>query len=970
MKIRFDQFELDSEQKQVSGPDGPVTLRPQTYAVLCHLIEQAPAVVSRDELLDAVWGHQATSVSSVAQTIKELRQALGDSSSEPHLIATRRRLGYQFIADIQPVAQDPEAETTITSQPQASASDLSPAERWAGLWHWPAMAAALIALVAVAAWWGQAPSESTPSNRLPTLAVAAMVNATEDPELQWLEPALETYLGHALVELGGFRVLYVDPRSSNQAQQLNEADYLIEGSYFSAGVDGSRLMANLRQPGSNEILTSLETGHQSWDVASLSIDLASAIRDSLGFSAPADADSGAIRLRLPRVASTQRAYFAAIDALSALDSGRALEQIRTARQFEPDNPRIDHLEAIALELRGDVQSARSAAARAMAATTLWPRRDRLELEATAAALDFDYQRAAERLQALNQFFPDPASSRRMIEALIEAGRLDDADEALKALRHRLPKDPLLELQAASLAAARRNYSAQLEFSQRAGELAGQSGQARVVQQSLLAQARALASLGDPATAAEILESLSADPQALNDHDLAQALLELARIRFQQGRLEEALTSGQQALALFEVIPAPIGAAESMLILASTHDRAGRISEAVSTMNAGIERFHAIGDQRRMAHANVTFGSVLMRANQPDQAIERLDQAAAIFRSLGDRQGEAASLLNHATLLARAGRLIDAEPIFQRALEAFSDAGDLRGQAMALGNLAAIAGDRRDMTRSIALAEDALGIFELLDAQTDIARVSYNLALIHRRQGDLLNAESRIRQAGEAFASQGAVLMQARALTTLGAILVSMGRFEDLEVILDQIASLEIEDPAELAVMHLVQGERALVQNDPRSARHEFQRAHELMEQIGADNHMLVTRMHVARAELALGQAVSAEQAGRELAFAFGEIRMVNRQIDALLLLASALIEQQRTDEAAGILSQADQQLAESPDAEQTLRLALLRSAISEPTMAAQRLEWVIDTAGQQGFNLLRQQALDLQQIQLVQTNDA
>ena len=132
-------------------------------------------------------------------------------------------------------------------------------------------------------------------------------------------------------------------------------------------------------------------------------------------------------------------------------------------------------------------------------------------------------------------------------------------------------------------------------------------------------------------------------------------------------------------------------------------------------------------------------------------------------------------------------------------------------------------------------------------------MSYNLALIHRRQGDLLSAEARIRQSGEAFASQGAVLMQTRALTTLAAMLVSMGRFDDLDEVLAQINALDIEDPAELAVMHIVRGERALVEDQPDSAYREFERAHDLMNQIDAEKHMLVTRMHVARAGLALGQ---------------------------------------------------------------------------------------------------------------------
>jgi len=276
--------------------------------------------------------------------------------------------------------------------------------------------------------------------------------------------------------------------------------------------------------------------------------------------------------------------------------------------------------------------------------------------------------------------------------------------------------------------------------------------------------------------------------------------------------------------------------------------------------------------------------------------------------------------------------------------------------MALGNLAAIAGDRRDMTTSIALAEQSLAMIDQLGAQTDIARVSYNLALIHRRQGNLGQAIVRIRQAGAAFASQGAVLMQMRALTTEGAMLVSMGQFDQLDRVLADIAGLAIEDPAELAVMHIVRGERALVQDDPDTAHREFTRAHELMEAIEASNHMLVTRKHLSRAELARGQTIRAEQTGRELAFAFGEIRMVNREIDALLLLAEALIDQQRSTEADEVLQRADALLIESPDAEQVLRLGLLRSRISPDPLARERLDWVAGEARKLGFATLEDHA--------------
>ncbi|MBB6088084.1 tetratricopeptide repeat protein [Wenzhouxiangella marina] len=953
MKLEFDQFQLDSEQMQVIGPDGPVSMRPLTFSVLSYLIEQAPKVVSRDELLDAVWGHQATSVSSVAQTIKELRKALGDSSSDPHLIATRPRLGYQFIAEVRPLPDDPAqviGERVVSGLPPARST--SPDRR---RWPWTAALLALVVLViAFVVFAPNEPSESR-SDRLPTLAVAQMVNASDDPDMNWLGPALETYLGHALVELGGFRVLSVDARADQESSILTGVDYVIEGQYLMAGVEGPRWLASLRRPGSREIVTSLESRPDEWDIASVSIDMATAIRDRLGFSAPPEADSAAIRARLPRRAGSQQAYFAALQALGDRRPEVALSALERARRQEPDNPRLDLLAAQVHAARGDLASAREFSLQAMSATEFWPRRDRLDIEAMAAMLAFDWQRAAERLQALNQFFPESESSRQLVRALGQAGRFQDAATALDSLRLKQPDDARLALLEAELSSLQKLAEPQLEQARQARQMAEAEGATSLMAAAELSESEALIELGEWHEARTRLEAL-VDDERLVAGEQARARLELARLEFLQGDLAPALASVERAEARFAEVPHPTGLAEAAMLRGAILERSGRIEESILALEQALERFDAVADPRRTAHANVQFGTTLMRANRADEAIARLEAAARSFRALNDRQGEGAALINHATLIARAGRLPDAEPIFQRALEAFQDAGDRRGEAMALGNLAAIAGDRRDMTTSITLAEQSLAIFEQLGAQTDIARVSYNLALIHRRQGALEAAIERIRQAGDAFASQGAVLMQTRALTTEGAMLVSMGEFDELDRLLARIEELDIEDPAELAVMHIVRGERALVLGDPDTAHGEFTRAHALMESIGAANHMLVTRMHVARAELAMGETINAEQTGRDLAFAFREIRMINREIDALMLLAEALIEQARGDEAAGILAQADERLADSPDAEQTLRMGLLRSRISPPELARERLSWVESAAAEQGFVTLMERA--------------
>jgi DNA-binding winged helix-turn-helix (wHTH) protein len=951
VKFRFDEYCLDTEEKQVVGPAGPVSLRPQTCAVLCHLVEQAPSVVSRDELLDAVWGHQATSVSSVAQTIKELRQAFEDSSSDPRLIATRRRMGYQFIARV-------EREIAATDSDSPPPDD-SIAHRGRLLRPWPSVIAAAAVFLLLTLWWAQPPPSNEPSGQVPTLAVAAVTNLDSDPALDWLEPALTRYLGHALVELAGFRVVSLDAPGNRADRSARPPDYLIDARFAALEPDGARLMADVHRRDADDIVFSVEARQPDWNVAELSIELAVAIRDTLGFSVPPDADSAAIRLRLPRVADAQKAYFAALDALGDIEPDRALEQIQLARRSEPNHPRLDHLQALALSLRGDIEAARAAAGRAMAGTALWPRRDRLDLEATAAALDFDFARAADRLQTLNQLFPDPSSIRRMIEAQIEAGRLEAANHALADQRMRLSYDPRLQLVAGRLAKARRDHAAQLESSQLAVRLAGQAGQPGLHHRGRLAEAEALAVLDNRPAAVEILERLIGKPGSLSEPDHAQALLQLSRLHLAEGRLERALATAQEASERFEAIPAPVGAAESALLLAAVHDRAGSTGLAVTAMADAVDRFHSIGDQRRTARANLAFGSVLARAGRNERALSRLDQAAAAFRSLGDRQGEANALFEYASTLIRAGRTIDAEAVLQRSLEAFIDADDPRGQARAIDKLAIIAAERGNLSGSIRLAGDALEILERLEAGPEIARVAFRQALTHRRLGDLAEAERRIRQSADAFATEDEASMQARALTVLGELLVSMDRLDELDPILETLEALATDHPPVQARVHALRGERALLEERPDQAWAEFAIAYDLIAETGSRQRQLTLRLDLARAALALGRSGEAEQRARELARAFEQAERFHRQIDALMLLAAALIDQGRGEEASTVLSRADQRLAASPDAERTLELALLRSRIPEGEQADQRLDWVAQKAAEQGFERIRQRALEL-----------
>ena len=54
MQYRFGEFEVDTTRELLIGPNGPVELRRLAWRMLCHLLEHAPAVISRDELMDSL----------------------------------------------------------------------------------------------------------------------------------------------------------------------------------------------------------------------------------------------------------------------------------------------------------------------------------------------------------------------------------------------------------------------------------------------------------------------------------------------------------------------------------------------------------------------------------------------------------------------------------------------------------------------------------------------------------------------------------------------------------------------------------------------------------------------------------------------------------------------------------------------------------------------------------------------------
>jgi len=100
-RLRFGSFEFDEADARLAADGRPVALAPKAFGVLAALLRQPGQLVTKGELLDAVWGHRHVSESVLKTTVSELRAALGDDAKSPRWVETAARRGYRFIGALE-----------------------------------------------------------------------------------------------------------------------------------------------------------------------------------------------------------------------------------------------------------------------------------------------------------------------------------------------------------------------------------------------------------------------------------------------------------------------------------------------------------------------------------------------------------------------------------------------------------------------------------------------------------------------------------------------------------------------------------------------------------------------------------------------------------------------------------------------------------------------------------------------------
>lgn len=99
MSWSFANFELDPERFELRNAGALVALEPQVFELLSLLIGNRHRLVTKEEIIESVWGGRCISDSSLSSRIKSARKAVGDDGATQHTIRTIHGKGFRFVAE-------------------------------------------------------------------------------------------------------------------------------------------------------------------------------------------------------------------------------------------------------------------------------------------------------------------------------------------------------------------------------------------------------------------------------------------------------------------------------------------------------------------------------------------------------------------------------------------------------------------------------------------------------------------------------------------------------------------------------------------------------------------------------------------------------------------------------------------------------------------------------------------------------
>ena|SRR5215813_3860743 len=212
----FGDFTLDITRGCLLRGEGEVKIRPKSFAVLQHLVENSGRLISKDQLIRAGWADTAVTDDSLVKCLKDIRQALHDEAQE--IIKTVPRRGYIFAAE---VSEDTAAAPITPVKETSGVQLISERTDWqiiegqaatnqigftrvtsAIKRHWWVVAASLLALAIITT---AAVYFARSGDVIDSIAVMPFVNVSNNADTDYLSDGISDSVINSLSQLPNFK---------------------------------------------------------------------------------------------------------------------------------------------------------------------------------------------------------------------------------------------------------------------------------------------------------------------------------------------------------------------------------------------------------------------------------------------------------------------------------------------------------------------------------------------------------------------------------------------------------------------------------------------------------------------------------------------------------------------------------------------------------------------------------------------
>jgi len=129
VRLYFEKCVLDTDRRELRRGESSVPVQPQVFDILVYLIENRDRVVTKDDLLEAIWNGRIVSESTLISRINAARRAIGDDGDQQRLIRTIARKGVRFVGEVEKRQAVASSSLPIEKSPEPSATTVTLVDR-------------------------------------------------------------------------------------------------------------------------------------------------------------------------------------------------------------------------------------------------------------------------------------------------------------------------------------------------------------------------------------------------------------------------------------------------------------------------------------------------------------------------------------------------------------------------------------------------------------------------------------------------------------------------------------------------------------------------------------------------------------------------------------------------------------------------------------------------------------------------